>query len=100
VISQQIADLVLFLLLRENVARNILECRDEPHLLILGRDILTIGDKYVNSTVYHVPWRGTQQKLYQLSNYMLALFKDIAPCSKFIGMDIWEILCNMLSQFL
>lgn len=56
---QKIANLVLFLFLRKNVAWNILECRYKPHLLILGRNILAIGDKYVNSVVDYVPWRCT-----------------------------------------
>ena len=52
---QKIANLVLFLFLGKNIARNILESRDEPRLLILGRDILTVGDKNVDDLVDHVP---------------------------------------------
>ena len=52
---QKIANLVLFLLLGKDIARNVLESRDEPHLLILGRDILTLGDKNVDDLIDHVP---------------------------------------------
>ena len=43
-IHQEIANVVFFLFLGEDVARDSLEGWDEPHLLKLGRDILTEGD--------------------------------------------------------
>jgi len=60
---QEITDMVLFLLLGEDVARDILEGGDEPHLLILGRDILTVRDKNVYDIINYVTWWRAQQML-------------------------------------